>query len=104
MFKRFYWLFLACMVLITSCGIIDKAAGIKRDETGKVISVDDNPLVTTGSAIISALFGPWGVAAATVSAAAIREYRHFAIIKGGGKDDDNDGKPDPEPPPKAPVT
>ena len=94
MFRRFYWFFLACMVFITSCGLIDKAAGIKRDEKGVVVSVEDNPIVGTGTAIIGALFGPWGVAAGTVTAAALREYRHFRIVQSGGKDDNNNGIPD----------
>lgn len=98
MMRRFYWFFLACMVFITSCGLIDKAAGIKRDDSGKVISVEDNPITSTGQALLGAIFGPWGVAAGTVTAAAIREYRHYRIVQSGGKDDDRDGKPDPEKP------
>ena len=95
--RRLLYLILASAVLFTtSCALMDAAAGIKRDKTGKVISVDSG-LADTGLGLLAASGGVGGIIGG-VGGWALKAYRHKRIIDSGGKDDDFDGKPDPEPP------
>ena len=94
-----YMLLIWGSLLFASCGLLDSIAGIHRDKDGKVVSVNGEP-VDTLLGIIGTLV-PYGAWAATAATAALREYRHHQIVKSGAKDDDHDGKPDPEPPKSA---
>lgn len=98
--RRFLYLLVASCVLLTcSC---EWLAGVKRDpETGEVISVADNPIVSIGTSLLYALGGGGAVAGGAIGYA-IKAYRRREIIKSGGKDDNFDGIPDLKPPTPTP--
>ena len=101
--RRIYWGFLLVSFLcLSGCGFMDLMSGVHRDKDGKVIMVDDKAIGEGIAGTLGALV-PYGGWLASLVGAGLREYRHYAIIKAGQKDDDGDGKPDAEPP-KAAVT
>lgn len=81
------------MTFLSGCFLADALAGIERDESGKVIKIKGNPIGDTVFSTLGYLFPAFGWAA-TSATAALREYRHYQIVKSGGKDDDKDGIPD----------
>ena len=90
----------ACLY-ISGCGFADYLAGVERDETGKVIKAQGG-IAEIGFGLLAGTGGATGAAGAALGWA-LKAYRHKRIVDAGGKDDDFDGKPDPEPP-KAPPT
>lgn len=88
----------ACL-FIAGCGFADWAAGIERDETGKVVKVQGG-IAEIGYGLLVGVGGAAG-GAGGVLGWALKAYRHKRIVDSGGKDDNFDGIPDaPVPPPK----
>lgn len=85
----------ACL-FIGGCGFMDYISGVKRDEHGKVIETQGG-IAEIGLGLLAATGGISG-AAGGIGGWLLKAYRHKRIIDSGGKDDDNDGNPDPEPP------
>lgn len=101
--RRFLYLLAASAVLfVSSCAIMDDLAGIEYGPDGKVISVKDNPITGIAIELLYALV-PGGAVVGGGIGYAIKAYRRKRIIEAGGKDDNFDGVPDPEPP-KTPVS
>jgi hypothetical protein len=89
-------LWIVACLFIAGCGFADWAAGIERDETGKVVKVQGG-IAEIGYGL---LVGTGGAAGAVggLMGWALKAYRHKRIVESGGKDDNFDGVPDPEPP------
>lgn len=85
----------ACL-FIGGCGFADYISGIERDENGKVVKVQGG-IAEIGLGLLAATGGVSGAVGGGLGWA-LKVYRHKRIIDAGGKDDDFDGKPDPEPP------
>lgn len=85
----------ACL-LIGGCGFMDYMAGVKYDENGKVVQTQGG-VAEIGLGLLAATGGASGLAGG-IGGWVLKAYRHKRIIDSGGKDDDFDGKPDPEPP------
>ena len=84
------------LVGLSGCAVADFMAGIERDEHGKVTSASGG-LAERGLSILDGLlFGGTG-ALSGLGGYALRAYRTKQIIASGGKDDNRDGIPDPEP-------
>ncbi len=88
---------------IGGCALMDSMAGVRRDAQGNVIGTSPNSPLETAAGFLS-IFGPWGAGAAGLIRWGTVEYKHYALVKAGKKDDDNDGVEDPPatlPPPSA---
>lgn len=90
------------MALLSGCVFAEKAAGIRRDAEGHVISVDDEPVNTIGNILRLILPPGIGAAAGAAVTLGVKVYRHNAIVSSGGRDDDFDGRPDPPSKPETP--
>jgi hypothetical protein len=89
-------LWIVACLFISGCGFLDWASGIERDETGKVTKVQGG-IAELGYALLVGVGGAGGAVGGVVGWA-LKAYRHKQIVDSGGKDDNNDGIPDPEPP------
>jgi hypothetical protein len=94
--------FMRCALLLllvsglSGCALTDFLTGTKRDDKGNVITATDpgaGPLDTLLT-LVGQVWKPALLAAGAVRWGTV-EYRHWQIVKDGGKDDDNDGNPDP---------
>ena len=91
-------LWLVAGLSIGGCALMDSMAGVKRDAQGNVIGTSPNSPLETAAGFLS-IFGPWGAAAGAAIRWGTVEYKHYALVKAGKKDDDNDGQEDPPTPP-----
>lgn len=90
--------FVAFLVLaLTGCAFMDTLAGIKRNGNGEVVEVDGNSVGGIATGLLAGMGGAAGVAGGVLGWA-LKAYRHKRIVDSGGKDDNFDGIPDPEPP------
>ena len=91
--KTLAWAVLLCLGML-SCGVLDTLAGHREDGT----PMEGPSVVDTVSEGAKGLLGPYGVILGMAVTWAVRERRHFLLIKAGKKDENRDGVEDPPAP------
>lgn len=91
--KTFSCALLLCLGLL-GCGVLDTLAGHRDDGT----PMEGPSVVDTATGVASGLLGPYGAILGLAVGWAVRERRHFLLIKAGKKDADGDGVEDPPAP------